>query len=83
MNDYIIRYHHNSNNIKTIEKLINVMRQTFANRQIYKSFNEKLIKVEKFKTKHVGRKRNQHIKIVIFNDRVYVVECLKIRFKAE
>ena len=73
MNDYIVRYRHNSTDIKVVEELINVTRQTFANRQIYKSFNKKFIKIEKFKAEHVGRKRNQHIKIVIFNDRVYVI----------
>ena len=83
VDDYIARYRHNSTDIKAVEGLVNVTRQALADRQIYKSSNEKLIEAEKLKAEHAGRKRGQHIKAVILNDRVYAAECSEARLEAE
>ena len=83
INDYIICYKINFNDVEIVNKLINVIKQTFANRYIFKKFNQILTKIEKFKIKHVDRKRNQIIKITIFNNRIYETMKMKTQMKTK
>ena len=54
MNDYITRYKVNFNDVEAVNKLVNVIKQAFANCHIYNKFNQNLIKVKKFKAKHIN-----------------------------
>ena len=83
MNDYITRYKVNFNDVEVVNELINVIKQAFANHHVYKKFNQTLIEVERFKAKHVDRRKNQIIKIIIFNDRVYETMKIKTQMKIE
>ena len=83
MNDYIIRYKINFNDVEVINELINVIKQILANCHLYKKFNQNLMKVKRFKAEHVDRRRNQIIMITIFNDRIYEMMRMKIQMKIE
>ena len=58
MNNYITCYKVNFNDVEAVIELINVIKQVLANYHVYKKFNQNLIKVEKFKAKHVDRRRD-------------------------